>query len=96
MNVVRLLRLTTGEEILGKVDENYDANEDTKVVNPVMIVPMAEGKLTFMPYIGYADLDHVMVKEKHIMFIVNPGPNMEDSYNQMTGSIAKPSQKIIT
>jgi hypothetical protein len=37
-----------------------------------------------------------MVKEKHIMFIVNPGPNMEDSYNQMTGSIAKPSQKIIT
>ena len=96
MNVVRLLRLTTGEEILGKVDENYDANEDTKVVNPVMIVPMAEGKLTFMPFIGYADLDNVIVKKEHLMFIVNPGPNMEDSYNQMTGSIAKASQKIIT
>lgn len=96
MNVVRLLRLTTGEEILGKIDEDATSNNDVKVENPVQIVPTSEGKLTFMPFIGYADLDNVIVKKEHLMFIVNPGPNMEDSYNQMTGSIAKASQKIIT
>jgi len=96
MKVTRLIRLTSGEEIIGKIDEDYNANEDTRVDNPVIVVPLAEGKLTFMPYIGYADLDHIVCKEKHIMFIVNPGKNMEDSYNQMTGSIATPTQKIIT
>jgi hypothetical protein len=96
MKVVRLLRLTTGEEIIGKVDEDYDPHNDTVVDNPVIIVPSAEGKLTFMPFIGYADLDKVLVKSEHLMFVVNPGPNMEDSYNQMTGSIHTTKQKIIT
>jgi|TARA_B110000908_G_C9879089_1_gene281809 hypothetical protein len=80
----RLIRLTSGEEILcgiGTQDE-----KTTTVFNPVLLIPEpgATGRIGFMPYLGYSDLkDGLIIKEEHVMFIVEPEEAMAKRYAGM-------------
>ena len=80
----RLIRLTSGEEILCGIG---DQNESTTTVfNPVLLIPEpgATGRIGFMPYLGYSELkDGLVIKEEHIMFIVEPEEAMAQRYTDM-------------
>ena len=72
MNKIRLIRLTSGEEILVTI-----VNENAKrkfVKSPILLIPDpgAHGKIGFVPYLPYCEIDELMIKEEHIMFVVEP------------------------
>jgi len=80
----RLIRLTSGEEILCGIGEMNE--KTTTVFNPVLLIPEPgqTGRIGFMPYLGYSELkDGLTIKEEHIMFIVEPEEAMAKRYSDM-------------
>lgn len=96
MDEVKIVRLTTGEELLCKVDPASSATP-LIVSTPVLILPTQDGKLSFMPYMPYADIEELTIKERSIMFIVNPTEELATQYRTMIGDVVVPPKpKIIT
>ena len=99
MDEVKIVRLTTGEEILCKMDPSFTLgdNRSIRITTPVLMLPTADGKLTFMPYMPYADIKDLIVKERNIMFVVDPSGELEARYRNMIGDVVVPPKpKIVT
>ena len=98
MNKIRLIRLTSGEEILVNIK---DINEKiTTVTDPVILIPDPgeHGRISFMPYLSYCEMDELIIKEEHIMFICEPEENLQQKYKDMVDGKIKlqtPSQQEI-
>jgi hypothetical protein len=91
MSEVKIVRLSTGEELLCKVE-----GESLTVSTPVLILPTADGKLSFMPYMPYADIEELTIKERNVMFMVDPTPELATQYKTMIGDVVVPPKpKII-
>lgn len=97
MDEVKIVRLTTGEELLCKMDPAMTLGEGKSILinTPVLILPTADGKLTFMPYMPYADIKDLIVKERSVMFIVNPTEELAAQYKNMIGDIVVPPKPKI-
>jgi len=96
--LIRLIRLTSGEEILVNIK---DINEKiTTVTDPVILIPDPgeHGRISFMPYLSYCEMDELIIKEEHIMFICEPEENLQQKYRDMVEGkikLQKPSQQEI-
>jgi hypothetical protein len=88
----KIVRLTTGEEIIAKVE---DKGSTVKLNKGLLLIPMQEGKLSFATWLPYNDDESVEVNKEAIMFMINPVKQMADQYAQATGSVITPEQKII-
>lgn len=102
---VNLFRLTTGEDIIGKVKEElFDENGiSTHVVleKPFVIIPQQEapGKpvtLGFHSYIPYGKCDEVIFKNENIITSVQPNDELKKTYQQNTGGIVEVEKQLIT
>ena len=100
MNDYKLIRLTSGEEILVEIKSR---NETLTVVkDPVLLIPDpgAAGRITFVPYLSYCEMDELTIKEEHIMFIVEPEEGLKIKYEDMVDGKIKlvkpPQQEILT
>ena len=98
MNKIRLIRLTSGEEILVTILKENELR--TTVKNPILLIPEpgAHGKIGFVPYLPYCEIDKLVIKEEHIMFTLEPEEQLEDNYKSMvdgTIKIQKPPQQEI-
>jgi hypothetical protein len=91
---IRLIRLTSGEEILVTILKENEVRKFIK--DPVLLIPN-EGQIGFMPYMSYCEIDELMIKEEHIMFNVQPTDKLIDNYNKMTAKVVTPLKpKIVT
>lgn len=94
MNDVKLIRLSSGEEILAQI-----AGETTTSINikkPIALYAAEEGKLGFMPYIPYTKAeDGLEIKHIHVLYTVDPIDQVLNQYNEATGSIVTAPQGII-
>ena len=80
MSQIKLLRLTSGEEILV-----YVVNESgltLTVTHPVLLIPNKD-QIGFMPYMSYCEMDKMIIKKDHIMFNLVPTDDLKDQYKQM-------------
>ena len=96
MNEIRLVRLTTGEELLCEVHDNNEYRVTVK--DPVLLIPNAD-KIGFMPYMPYTEIGifGLEIKQDHVMFNLQPTDEMIDSYNKMTNRIVTPQKpRIVT
>ena len=80
MEEIRLLRLTSGEEIL--VTMLTEKEHRTTVKNPVLLIPN-KTQIGFMPYLSYCEIDELMIKEEHIMFNLVPTNELKENYKRM-------------
>ena len=69
MNGIRLVRLTSGEELLCK--KTNESGQTITVTDVVALVPTEE-RLGFMPYLPYAEIQQLVIKKDHIMFDLTP------------------------
>ena len=84
MSEVKIVRMGTGEEMIGKVTNNGDS---CTIKNPAIIIPAGEGKIGLAPYLPYADIeDGLEVHMNHIMFIAKPMKEFVNEYNAAFGS----------
>ena len=102
---VKLYRLTTGEDVIGKLKEEiFDENgnsTDIILEQPFVIIPQQEapGKpvtLGFHPYIPYGQCDEVTFKQVNIITSVKPTPELTRTYQSNTGGIVQAEKQLIT
>tara|TARA_B100001113_G_scaffold352940_1_gene355716 strand:- start:17530 stop:17856 length:327 start_codon:yes stop_codon:yes gene_type:complete len=101
---LKLVRLSSGEEIIGKVKMNT-FNEDYKEFYPasitlrdgVCLVAAEEGRLGFIPYLPYTKAhEGVTINMQHILFIVDPADEVKDKVQEMTSGIVRADASILT
>ena len=80
MKNIKLVRLTSGEEIL--VNVIHDMPMSITVTDPVLLIPDA-GKIGFMPYMSYCEMDSMVIKKDHIMFNLTPTDDLKGQYTDM-------------
>ena len=82
MNQIKLIRLTSGEEILVHVIK--ETGLTLTGTDPVLLIPNKD-QIGFMPYMSYCDLpmNALVIKKEHIMFKLDPTDDLAAQYSQM-------------
>jgi len=80
MNKIKLIRLTSGEEILVHVVN--ESGLTLTVTDPVLLIPNKD-QIGFIPYMSYCELDTMTIKKDHIMFNLMPTDDLKAQYKQM-------------
>ena len=91
MSDVKILRLTTGEDVIAKVTHNLETVTVT-LKQPFVIIPHQQGpgkpvQLMMTLYSPYSKDNSVDIKESNIISIVEPKEEILASYQQNTSSI---------
>jgi hypothetical protein len=91
MSDVKILRLTTGEDVIAKVTHNFEIDTVT-LKQPFVIIPHQQGpgkpvQLMMTLYSPYSKNDTVDLKDANIISIVDPKDEILSSYQQNTSSI---------
>jgi len=99
--MIRLYRLTTGEDVIGTPVEEDTTELQQAIKKPFVLIPMQgqAGKpmqIGFHPYIPYAKDEIIKIKKANIVTETTPDDNMVNAYQQNTGSLVTPKSKIIT
>jgi hypothetical protein len=101
MTDIKLLRLTTGEDIVAEV--TYSDDISTTISKPFVLIPMAqnpgtgaETKLYFSPFIPFAENEEMIIKEQNIITVNEPKTEIRDNYLQYTGQVVPVEKKIIS
>ena len=94
MSEPKIVRLVTGEELLCSIKDTNETH--VTIETHLIIIPTADGKISFLPYMGYADIKTLPIRVQDIMFVVNPTASLSEKYQEMTGSIVTPKQQIVT
>ena len=103
---IKLLRLTTGEDIVAEVtNQEYADNIKTvtRIKKPFVLIPMAqnpgtsqESKLYFSPFIPFAENEEFDIKEENIITVNEPKTDIRDNYLNYVGAIVPVEKKIIS
>jgi hypothetical protein len=80
MKDIKLIRLTSGEEVLANVVNQSGLT--LTVTDPVLLIP-DKGKIGFMPYMSYCEIDNMVIKKDHIMFTLEPTEDLKGQYKKM-------------
>lgn len=84
MSEVKIVRLTSGEELICKVTDNGD---DITIKNPAILIPTGEGQLAFGQWLPYADIsDGLTIDKKYTIFMVTPATELGNQYSTSFGS----------
>ena len=88
---IKIVRLISGEELIGDWDE-----EKKIITNPVVMIPVAKDQLGFQPWIPYAEEEEVPLKEEHIVVVLTPDKKLQNEYNRVYGSgLIVPDENLI-
>jgi len=91
MSDVKILRLTTGEDVIAKVTKNLEVDTVT-LKQPFVIIPHQQGpgkpvQLMMTLYSPYSKDNLVDIKNNNIISMVEPKDEILSSYQQNTSSI---------
>lgn len=98
MEEVKILRLSTGEDVIAKVGEN---DQGISLKNPFVIIPQQRGpgqpiQLMMSLYNAFGKKDTVTVSKDKVVFMTEPKDEIRSSYEQNTSSIIIKNSKLIT
>ncbi len=90
---MKLVRLSSGEEIIGKVTETEN---DVTIKDGYTLIPAGEGKIGFMLFMAYTKADKgVTIDRKFVVFMVEPIEDLVKQIRQMDSGIVIPDNKVI-
>ena len=91
MDKVKILRLTTGEDVIAKVGENDQGVSLNKafVIIPQQIAPGKPVQLMMSLYNAFGKSDSVTLSKDKIVFMTDPKDEILKSYEQNTSRIIK-------
>jgi len=90
MSEVKILRLTSGEELIGKVTQSDNSYNIKKAY---ILIPMGQGQIGFAPYMPYTKAeDGIDIPDMHVMFALQPMIEMENQYtSSISGLVTAPA-----
>ena len=91
---MKLVRLSSGEEVIGKVVDN---GSDVTITDGYSLIPAGEGKIGFMPFMAYTKAKQgITIPKNFVVFMVDPVDELVDQVRQMDTGIVTPKNKIIS
>lgn len=98
MQKVKLLRLSTGEDVIAKVGEN---DQGVSLKNPFVIIPQQKApgqpiQLMMSLYNAFGKSNTITVAKDKIVFITDPKDEILKSYENNTSTIIAPKPGLIT
>ncbi len=98
MEKVKILRLTTGEDVIAKVGEN---DQGVSLNKPFVIIPQQSApgqpiQLMMSLYNAFGKSDTVTMNKDKIVFMSVPKDEIQKSYEQNTSRILTPKSSLIT
>ena len=92
---VKILRLTSGEQLISDVTEKIEGGYTLK--NPAMLIPAGQGQLGLAPWMPYADTQALELPASEVSFVVEPVTDLKNEYSQAFGSgLVVPDKKVAT
>ena len=89
-----LVRLSSGEEVIGKVEEHSDS---ITIKDGYSLIPAGEGKIGFMPFMAYTKAkDGIDIDKRFVVFVVEPIEDLVNQIRQMDTGLTIPTGKIVT
>ena len=98
MEEVKILRLTTGEDVIAKVGEN---DQGVSLNKPFVIIPQQSApgqpiQLMMSLYNAFGKSDTITIAQDKIVFQTDPKDDILKSYEQNTSRILQPKAGLIT
>ena len=98
MSNVKILRLTTGEDVIADVGEN---DQGISLNKPFVIIPQQKGpgqpiQLMMSLYNAFGKTDTVTLQKDKIVFMTDPKDDIKNNYEANTSKIITPTKGLIT
>jgi hypothetical protein len=78
---VKIVKLISGEELIGEFDEvKYT------ITNPVVMIPVNNEKIAFSPWMPYSDDKNFTLKEDQVLVLATPSKTIANEYSRAFGS----------
>jgi len=78
---VKIVKLISGEELIGEFDEvKYTIN------NPVVMIPVNNEKIAFSPWMPYAEDKLFTLKKDQVLVLATPSKTIANEYSRAFGS----------
>ena len=91
---MKLVRLSSGEEVIGKVVDN---GNDITITDGYSLIPAGEGKIGFMPFMAYTKAKQgITIPKNFVVFMVDPVDELVDQVRQMDTGLVTPKNRIIS
>ena len=96
---IKIVRLSTGEEIIGEV--MADTKTDLTLKNPVriLVIPTADQKnpkVGFGPFTQWTEDKELTLNKNCVTTVATPVADFVNQYNSVFGGIVVPNSKLIT
>ena len=78
---VKIVKLISGEELIGEFDEKSNI-----ITTPVVMIPVSDKSIGFGPWMPYAEDKSFMLKEEQIQVIASPSKIISNEYSKAFGS----------
>jgi len=98
MSDVKVIRMTTGEDIIAKVGENDGGISLNKpfVIIPQQLGPGKPVQLMMSLYNAFGKGDTITISQDKVVFMTEPKDEIKNSYEQNTSKILTPNKGLIT
>jgi hypothetical protein len=99
MSELRIVKLSTGEEILGNIVEKNGVayRIEHPCVLGIMMGPNGKANLQMQPMLIFSDQKVVEINREHIIYEVSVANELKNKYNEVYGSgiVVPPKQSLI-
>ena len=79
--IVKIVKLTSGEELIGEYDELTNV-----IKNPVVMIPVNKEQIAFQPWLPYSETKECQLKPEHILIVVTSSATITNEYSRIYGS----------
>ena len=91
---IKLIRLTSGEEIIAEVDGPNGTI--VTIFDGIILIPAGEGKIGIMPFMPYTKANEgIPIPQRAIMFMVDPIEDLITKFKEARSGLALPNQQKI-
>jgi len=84
---MKLIRLTTGEEIIASVTET---DTEITVDDAIILLPAGEGKIGMASFIPYSNGSPISINKQHVMFVTEPNDDLRRQVLKITTGLEIP------
>ncbi len=98
---IKILKLVTGEELLGEVTQTSPIPNAISIKNPVRIIVMPNKmdpktpNVGFAPWAEFSDQKSFTIDKSHVLCIIDPIKEFINQYNSMFGGLVVPTSNLI-
>lgn len=86
MSNIKIVRLVSGEEILGELKRSTSIGAFT-IHSPAIIIPSERGQISLAPWMPYGQMEGVEIQYDKTVFVVDPQDSLRDHYIEVTSGI---------